>query len=176
MSWLKRNLVVLIAGAAALLAGGWLGWARLQPTTPTQVDTLWNTQLSDLAGKPFALSAMKGKPLIVNFWATWCGPCKEEMPDFQKLATSDLGKRIQIVGIGIDNAANMQAFADKIGITYKLLDGGPTSLDLLKTLGNQAGGLPFTLVFDSNGKLVRSHLGKITYDELQDASKRALGM
>ena len=176
MSWLKRNLVVLIAGAAALLAGGWLGWARLQPATPTQMHTLWNTPFSDLAGKPFSLSAMKGKPLIVNFWATWCGPCKEEMPDFQKLASSDLGKQVQIVGIGIDNAANMQAFADKLGITYKLLDGGPTSLDLLKMLGNQVGGLPFTLVFDANGKVVTSHLGKITYDELQNTSKRALGM
>jgi thiol-disulfide isomerase/thioredoxin len=176
MSWLKRNLVVLIVGAAALLAGGWLGWARLQPATPTQMETLWHTPFSDLAGKPFSLSAMKGKPLIVNFWATWCGPCKEEMPDFQKLASSDLGKKIQIVGIGIDNAANMQAFADKLGITYKLLDGGPTSLDLLKTLGNQVGGLPFTLVFNADGKVVKSHLGKFTYDELQEASKRALGM
>ena len=176
MPWLRRNLVVLIAGAAALLAGGWLGWARLQPATLTQADALWNTQFSDLAGKPFSLSSVKGKPVVVNFWATWCGPCKEEMPDFQKLASSDLGKRIHIIGIGIDNAANMQSFSDKLGITYTLLEGGPTSLDLLKALGNQVGGLPFTLVFDANGKVVKSHLGKITYEQLQDASNRALGM
>lgn len=176
MSWLKRNLVVLVAGAAALLAGGWLGWARLQPATPPQTDALWNTQFSDLAGKPFSLSSMKGKPLVINFWATWCGPCREEMPDFQKLASSELGNKIHIVGIGIDNAANMQAFADKLSITYKLLEGGPAALDLLKTLGNRVGGLPFTLVFDANGKMVKSHLGKITYEQLQDASNRALGM
>lgn len=174
MAWLRRNLVVIIAGLAALAVGGWLGWSRLQPSAGSGTDALWTAELADLAGRPVSLAAMRGKPLVVNFWATWCGPCKEEMPDFQKLAASDLGRKVQIVGIGIDNAANMKAFAEKLGISYTLLEGGAGGLDLLKTLGNQVGGLPFTLVIDPSGKAVVTRLGRINYEELRDASNRAL--
>lgn len=176
MSWLKRNLVYLVAGSVAVLCGTWLGWTRLQPPPPAPLQFLWRTELTDLAGKPYSFAPLKGRPLIVNFWATWCGPCKEEMPDFQKLAASELGKNIEIVGIGIDSVANMSAFSDKIGISYTLLAGGPGGLDLLKALGNEVGGLPFTLVFDASGKAVLTRLGRVSYEELRDASQRALKM
>jgi len=176
MSWLKRNFVYLFAGAAAVLLGAWLGWAQLQPSASAASDILWRTELTDLTGKPFSLATLKGKPVVINFWATWCGPCKEEMPDFQKLAASELGKSVKIVGIGIDNAANMQAFSKTLGISYTLLEGGPGGLDLIKALGNEVGGLPFTLVIDPSGKTVLTRLGRISYEELQAASSRALKM
>jgi len=176
MSWLRRNLVYLVAGSVAVLCGAWLGWTRLQPASSAPSDFLWRTELTDLAGKPYSFAPLKGRPLIINFWATWCGPCKEEMPDFQKLAASELGKDIEIIGIGIDNVANMSAFADKIGISYTLLAGGPGGLDLLKALGNDAGGLPFTLVLGANGQAVMTRLGRVSYQELRDASLRALKM
>jgi thiol-disulfide isomerase/thioredoxin len=174
MSWLKRNFVYLLAGSAAILLGTWLGSARLQPSASAASDIIWRTELTDLTGKPFSLASLKGKPLVINFWATWCGPCKEEMPDFQKLAASELGKSVKIVGIGIDNAANMQSFAKSLGISYTLLEGGAGGLDLIKALGNEVGGLPFTLVIDSSGKTVLTRLGRIGYEELQIASSRAL--
>lgn len=174
MSWLKRNFALLTVGLLALGAGGWLGWARLQPAS-TNIDALWATVLPDLSGKRASLAAFKGKPLIVNFWATWCGPCKEEMPDFQKLAASELGSSIQIVGIGIDNTDNMRAFSDKLGISYTLLDGGPGGLDLLTALGNQVGGLPYTLIVDATGRVIVKRLGRISYEELREASMRTLG-
>jgi thiol-disulfide isomerase/thioredoxin len=176
MQWIKRNVIVVIGGLAALALGGWLGWAQLQSGPVTEIGALWTTEFSDLTGRPVSLADMKGKPLVVNFWATWCGPCKEEMPDFQKLARSDIGKKVQIVGIGIDNAANMRAFAESLGISYTLLEGGPGGLDLLKAMGNQVGGLPYTLVIDPAGKVLVTRLGRITYEELREASVRALKM
>lgn len=91
------------------------------------------------------------------------------MPDFQRLAQSDIGKNARIVGIGIDNAINMQTFANQLGITYTLLEGGPRGLDLMKALGNQVGGLPFTLVVDTKGGVVLQRLGRVSYEELRSA-------
>jgi thiol-disulfide isomerase/thioredoxin len=127
-----------------------------------------------LRGATVAMQSLKGRPLVLNFWATWCVPCKEEMPDFQRLAVSDLGKSVQIIGIGIDNTKNMRAFAESLGVTYVLLEGGPVGLDLLKSLGNDIGGLPYTVVLDAQGKLIAKHLGRINRDDLATAMQTAL--
>ena len=174
MIWFRKNFPLVLAGLAALAVGVWFGWARIQTDTPASLDALWAAQLTDLRGNQVRMASLRGKPLIVNFWATWCGPCKEEMPDFQRLTTGEFADKIQIVGIGIDNADNMRSFADKIGITYTLLEGGAESLDMLKSLGNQVGGLPFTLVIDASGKSVMVRLGRATYEDLRAAAKAAL--
>jgi len=173
MIWLKRNSTLLLAGVAALAIGAWFGWMRLQTNPATSLAPLWAAELIDLGGKKVNMASLRGKPLIVNFWATWCGPCKEEMPDFQRLAVGEMKDRIRVVGIGIDNADNMRSFAEKIGITYTLLEGGAESVDLLKALGNPVGGLPFTLVIDAQGKTVMVRLGKASYEDLVDAAKAA---
>lgn len=165
--------LLVAAGLLALVVGAGVGWMRTVPATDTPLEAIWAAKFDDLGGKPFALADLKGRPLVLNFWATWCGPCKEEMPDFQRLAASDLGKSVKIVGIGIDNSANMQAFAQQMGISYTLLAGGPGGLDLLKTLGNSVGGLPFTLVIDAHGKVVLKKLGRVSADELQKAAATA---
>lgn len=174
MNWLRKNFPLVLAGLAALAVGAWFGWARIQTETPASLEPLWAAQLTDLRGNQVHMASLRGKPLIVNFWATWCGPCKEEMPDFQRLATGEFADRIKIVGIGIDNAANMRSFAEKIGITYTLLEGGAESLDMLKALGNAVGGLPFTLAIDANGKSVMIRLGRVSYEELRAAAEAAL--
>ena len=173
MLWLKRNSPLLLAGLAALAIGAWLGWMRLQANPSASLEPLWAAELIDLRGNKVSMASLRGKPLVVNFWATWCGPCKEEMPDFQRLATGEMRDRIKVVGIGIDNADNMRSFADRIGITYTLLEGGAESLDMLKALGNQAGGLPFTLVIDADGKSVMVRLGRASYEDLVVAAKAA---
>ena len=173
MLWLKRNSPLLLAGLAALAIGTWLGWMRLQANPSASLEPLWAAELIDLRGNKVSMASLRGKPLVVNFWATWCGPCKEEMPDFQRLATGEMRDRIKVVGIGIDNADNMRSFAEKIGITYTLLEGGAESLDMLKALGNQAGGLPFTLVIDADGKSVMVRLGRASYEDLVVAAKAA---
>ena len=130
---------------------------------------LWTTPFTDLDGRPVSLSAFKGQPLVVNFWASWCAPCLEEMPDFQRASLTAEGKRIQFVGIGIDYAKNMKPFAVKLGISYLLLEGGAHALDLVKVAGNSSGALPFTLILDRTGAITLRKLGKMTYAELMAA-------
>ena len=171
---MTRKMQAGLIAVAALLAGAWGFWfnhQRLEPQ-PTDAAVLWRAELKDLEGRPFKFVSLKGKPLVVNFWASWCGPCLEEMPDFQRASQTAIGKKAVFVGIGIDYARNMKPFADKLGITYLLLESGAQGLDLVKAAGNRSGALPFTIVFDAAGKQVASKLGKLEFDELNQMLTR----
>ena len=172
--WIAKNWLMALAGLAAAALGAWLGLSQLDQGPVAVPDALWSARFADLRGAQVVMHSFKGKPVVLNFWATWCIPCKEEMPDFQRLAASELGQRVQIVGIGIDNAKNMRAFGEALGISYTLLEGGPQGLDLLKLLGNQSGGLPYTLVIGADGEVVLRHLGKLGRAELEVAMRTAL--
>jgi thiol-disulfide isomerase/thioredoxin len=160
---LKILFGAVAIGAAA--AGIWVSLGSLRADA-SNVAPLWAAQFQDLNGKPVVMAGLRGKPTIVNFWATWCGPCKEEMPDFQRVSMSIAGKRAQIVGIGIDSAANMQVFARQLGISYLLVEGGANGLDILSAAGDKPRALPFTIVLDAAGKPVFSKIGKVDYAEL----------
>ena len=177
----------LAAGALAGAAGFLVNWLRVSAdTTPSAVPAagqadnalnpslhaLWAAQFKDLSGQPVNLASFKGQPLVINFWASWCGPCIEEMPDFQRASQTDTGKLAKFIGIGIDNADKMQPFADKLGITYTLLESGAQGLDLLKLSGNPSGALPFTLILDRGGVAVVRKLGKLEYTDLIAALSR----
>lgn len=116
------------------------------------------------------MAQWQGKRSVVNFWATWCAPCVKEMPDLQTLADSHPGK--QIIGIGIDSAANIRTFLQKVPVTYPLLVAQTGGVDLLRQLGNTKGGLPFTLVLDEEGRIVHHVLGQI---DSKDIEKHLIG-
>jgi thiol-disulfide isomerase/thioredoxin len=166
---MSNTKVKVLFGAVAIAAaagGIWLNLQRLAPSEQINVAPLWAAEFRDLDGKPVAMASLKGKPVVVNFWATWCAPCKEEMPDLQRFSTGPGGKKAQIVGIGIDSAANMQAFAKQLGISYPLLEAGGTGLDILSAAGDKPRALPYTVVLDASGKPVFSRIGKVSHDEL----------
>lgn len=183
--WLQTGLqtgALLVGGAAAGGAGfalhAWLTHSEGGSTGALKgdggagtaaPDALWTTSFNDLDGRPVSLATFRGRPLVVNFWASWCGPCLEEMPDFQRASQTAEGRRVQFVGIGIDYAKNMKPFAVKLGISYLLLEGGAQGLDLVKAAGNSAGALPFTLILDRTGAVAVRKLGKMTYSELMAA-------
>jgi thiol-disulfide isomerase/thioredoxin len=102
--------------------------------------------LPDLDGKEQALGQWKGKVLIVNFWATWCVPCREEMPEFVKLQKEFGDRGVQFVGIAVDDPAKVRQFAAELGLNYPALIGGYGAIELSKSLGNRVGALPYTLV------------------------------
>ncbi|MBL8377324.1 MAG: TlpA family protein disulfide reductase [Burkholderiales bacterium] len=174
MNWLRRHWPVIAAGALAAVLGAVIGIVRLTPDSAVDSGPLWAVKLPDLQGQETEVSRFRGRPLLVNFWATWCGPCKEEMPDLQRLAAGDLGNKIRVIGIGIDDKDKMRSFAADIGVTYTILQTGAPGLDLMKALGNRSGALPFTLVLDSAGVVVRSHIGKLSYEELRVAAQSAV--
>ncbi|MEW6372186.1 MAG: TlpA disulfide reductase family protein [Pseudomonadota bacterium] len=128
---------------------------------------LYAQTLNDLAGKPESLGKWKGKALLVNFWATWCGPCVQEMPELSALANEEAGKRFNVIGIGIDSPSAMSEFATKHNIKYPLYVGGMGGTELSRDFGNTNGGLPFTVLIGADGQVRKTYLGKLKFDELK---------
>lgn len=162
---------------AAMLAGvgvatGWQGSIR-QVVAKTASDPLFAQRFPDATGREFALEQWLGKPVVVNFWATWCPPCVKEMPDLEVLHKKYDG--IQFLGLGIDTASNMLAFADKVKVSYPLLVLGHGGISLMRELGNKNGGLPFTVVFDAQGHVHSKILGQIKPDDLERRLRTILG-
>lgn len=167
----KRIVILLLLALVGSGAGFWFGHRSQQSSgaTDAAVAQLLATRLPDLRGNEQAVSQWRGKTLVVNFWAPWCGPCVEEMPDLQALSTEYGSKNVQFVGIGIDSAQNMIAFEQKVKVDYPLLVAGYAGTDLARALGNKAGALPFTVVVDAQGRLHYEKLGRITPDEVRTA-------
>jgi len=104
---------------------------------------------------------------VVNFWATWCAPCREEMPEFVK-AQGELGARgLQFVGIAVDEPDKAERFAREIGVNYPVLIGGYGAIELSRTLGNRVVALPFTIIVDRRGHVAQTHLGPLKPSELR---------
>jgi len=116
----------------------------------------------DLGGAPLALSQWRGKVLLVNFWATWCAPCREEMPVLMRIQHKYASNGLKLVGIAIDNASKVRQFSDQLRLDYTLVIGGMETLDLSKSLGNRAGVLPYTVVLDRGGNVAFVHAGSLT--------------
>jgi thiol-disulfide isomerase/thioredoxin len=133
----------------------------------TASTNLYAQTLNDLSGKPQALAQWKGKPLLVNFWATWCGPCVQEMPELSSLANEEGGKRFNVIGVGIDAPTAMSEFATKHNIKYPLYVGGMGGTELSRAFGNTNGGLPFTVLIGADGQVKKTYLGKLKFDELK---------
>ena len=133
----------------------------------TAVDNLFAQSLDDLQGTPQPLAKWRGKPLLVNFWATWCAPCVQEMPELSALAGEDGGKHFNVIGIGIDSPSAMAEFAAKLKISYPLYVGGMGGTELSRGFGNSAGGLPYTVLIGADGQVRKTYLGKLKFDELR---------
>lgn len=168
-------LLVLAVCAAGAGAGRLTGEFFFKPTpAPSAAATLYAVTLPDLAGVPQSLQQWRGKVMVVNFWATWCVPCREEMPALVALQSRFGTKGLQIVGIGIDDAAKMRQFTRSIGLNYPALDGGYGALELSRLLGNTAMALPYTVVVDRGGKVVAQQLGPFTTAQLDDLATQLL--
>ena len=135
------------------------------PVTPTL--SIFDVILNDLQGKPQSLGQWRGKVLVVNYWATWCHPCREEMPGFSRLQDKYRDKGVQFVGISIDDAAKIVEFQKDTPVTYPLLIGDIGAMKNSADLGNTRQALPFTAVFDRQGKLALTKLGRLSENALE---------
>lgn len=107
--------------------------------------------LPGLDGKEHALSEWNGKILVLNFWATWCQPCREEMPALMALQKDYGDKGLQVVGIAVDMDASVKKFVDELGVTYPILTGEMAAVDASHAYGNHLGVLPYTVLIDRDG-------------------------
>jgi thiol-disulfide isomerase/thioredoxin len=170
---MRRRILIVAVGLLALAIGGYVGHRVLTPGESSGVggdaSMLLGVALPDASGNQQPLSQWKGKVLVVNFWATWCPPCRDEMPEFV-LAQRELGGRgVQFVGIAVDEPDKVRHFAREIGLNYPALIGGYGAIELSRTLGNRVGGLPFTVIVDRGGRVAHVQLGP-----LPDAKLRSI--
>lgn len=162
---MKKTLIVLLALVALL--GGVFTQRWLHERSQQQAAAALDTAFPDLDGKPHLLSEWKGKVLIVNFWASWCPPCVEEMPEFSKLQRELGDKGVQFVGILVDDEADAaREFLKKNPVSYPILNGAIGGRPLASSLGNRAEVLPFSAVFTQDGKPVHIQLGKFGREEV----------
>ena len=166
----KRFLAAaLIIGIIGATIGIYIGNIQTRPVPAKNgaVQQLTTLSLNDSHGKQQKLSQWQGKFLLVNFWATWCTPCVQEMPELSELQKELSNGNIQFIGLGIDSPSNIVEFTKKYQISYPLFAAGMEGTELSRQLGNQAGGLPFTVLISPDGTLLKSYLGRLNSVQLR---------
>jgi thiol-disulfide isomerase/thioredoxin len=160
---MSRAVHISLFAAVALvaLAAGFF----LNPVTKpaeADVEAVFEARLPAIGGNLQPLGQWRGRVLVVNFWATWCPPCLEEIPEFVRLQARLQAKGLQFVGIAIDDVDKVRAFAQAHGINYPILVGDLQAMELARLAGNTRGGLPYTLVIDRQGRVGSQHYGGLT--------------
>lgn len=170
----KRHLAAYAGVAALFAAAGIYSGFKEQaapknlpvPATSAPVAALFAQTMPNAAGTATPLAQYQGKAMLVNFWATWCAPCVQEMPELSELSSGEAGKKLQVIGIGIDSPTNIAEFSAKYKITYPVLVAGMSGTDLSRQFGNVNGGLPFTVLIGADGQVKKTYLGRLKFDEL----------
>ena len=162
----REALTLAAVAAAAAAAGGLVGAFGLQASGAAE---LLSTPFRDLRGEARRLRDWQGRVVVCNFWATWCAPCREEVPILRAAQQQWAGQGIEVVGIGIDSVANIREFAAIFAVNYPILLGDPATIGLMRKLGNSAGGLPYNIVLDRQGAIARRKLGAFSAPELRQA-------
>lgn len=112
------------------------------------------------------MSKFKGRPLLINFWATWCPPCVKELPELDRFQHEFAGKNWQVLGLAIDGPTPVKQFLAKVKVGYEVGLAGFGGTELAQALGNEAGGLPFSVIIDAQGHVVHRKIGATHFDEL----------
>jgi thiol-disulfide isomerase/thioredoxin len=155
--WILLAAVALAAGAAGYAYNAWR--TAPQHEAANAVAALHSSTLPDLDGKPQSVAQWRGKVVVVNFWATWCAPCREEIPLLIELQKKYEARGLQLVGIAVDQPDKVRAYAAEMGMNFPVLIGGLEAMDLARALGNRAGVLPFTVVLNRESAISLRQVG-----------------
>jgi thiol-disulfide isomerase/thioredoxin len=172
MTPITRRLVLAGAGLGAAAVGAAFAWHRLNPPAASgAAQDFWKRRFTGIDGQELDVARWRGKPLLVNFWATWCAPCVRELPEINQFYGEAKAKGWQVLGLAIDQAEPVKAFLQKTPLDFAIALGGPEGLGLVRELGNPAGGLPFSVVFDESGEISWRRLGVSRIEELRALAK-----
>jgi thiol-disulfide isomerase/thioredoxin len=170
-----RRLVIVLVSIAALMGGLYLSAQHFAVALPEATPTATGGEVGSLRpdfllasnlGEMVSADAFAGKTILINFWATWCGPCREEMPMLMDLQRKHTDKGLQIVGIALDDANAVKNFVKTYGITYPILVGESDVFETSAAYGNSEGVLPFSVLIDKNGIIRWQYAGKITQKDI----------
>ena len=179
----RRRLIFGAAAACAALGGAGLAWWRQRSAADQNSDVatatsngkqgdvleafkFWELVFESPDGKSLAMASLKGKPLMINFWATWCPPCVEELPLIDRFYQENSKNGWQVIGLAVDQRAAVIGFLTKMPLSFPVALAGLTGVDLSKSLGNLTGGLPFTVVVGASGGVLHRKMGRVSLADL----------
>lgn len=170
----RRQWLALLSVSSGLAAGlGWMTWQRQQPEVLSASASvqLWQAEFETPKGEVLKLASLRGKPLLINFWATWCPPCVEEIPLLVDFYRQNASKGWQVLGLAIDQPSRVKRFVTELEMPYLVGLAGLNGTEMMKTLGNDKGGLPFTLVLGANEGVLMKKLGQLHAPDLASLAK-----
>lgn len=154
-------------GVAAAAAAAGAVWSTRKPSALRSSDEVWKQVLPQPAGGQLVIADLRGKPLLLNFWATWCPPCVKEMPLLDAFYQTHRARGWQVVGLAVDSPTPVRAFLERVPVSFPIGLAGMEGSELSRALGNPTGALPFTVVLNTKGDVVVQKLGSIEADELE---------
>lgn len=164
----RHWLMGAVAGAAAL-GGVGLAWLNQEavgsPQSPS--DELWRQEFVRPQGGMLRMDSLRGRPLILNFWATWCPPCIDELPLLSDFYQQNSSNGWQVLGLAIDQLDSVDRFLAHSPVSFPVAMAGVTGIEMTRSLGNLVGGLPFTVVFGADGLVVHRKMGRISPGDLR---------
>lgn len=186
-AFITRRRRWLFGGAALVAAagGGGLAWWQsssrsTQPASSSPADEvglsareeaslskLWALNLATPSGSTLSLASLRGKPILLNFWATWCPPCVEELPLIDRFYQENVNNGWQVLGLAVDQVAAVTNFLGKMPVKFPVAMAGMAGIELSKVLGNLSGGLPFTVVIGSQATVLHRKMGRVSVDDLK---------
>jgi thiol-disulfide isomerase/thioredoxin len=172
----RRAWMYAGVGAAAVAAGAgtaWWRWRLDAPPVGEGLGAFWGATLDSPEGKPVSLAGFRGKPLLVNFWATWCPPCVEELPLINAFYEAQRSRGWQVLGIAIDQPSAVRQWLQRSPLSFPVVLAGLQGTEMSKSLGNQAGGLPFSVLFSAKGEVLERKLGQLHADDLKKWAAKA---
>jgi thiol-disulfide isomerase/thioredoxin len=163
----RRILYAGVAGTAALAGAGLALWKwRVETGRRDAASALWPMNFDTPAGTTLSMQSMRGKPLVLNFWATWCPPCVEELPLLDGFYRENASKNWQVLGLAIDQPSAVRKFLERTPVSFPIALAGLGGTELGHALGNLGGGLPFTVVVGAGGDVLQRKMGRVTAADL----------
>lgn len=155
--------------AAAGVSGAAVAWRRFQAeaVAPQAHADFWALEVETPEGQPLGMAGFMGRPLLLNFWATWCPPCVEELPLLNAFYQSQKARGWQVLGLAVDQPSAVRRFLEKLPLDFPVGMAGLAGTDLSRSLGNVSGGLPYSVVFDPAGVVIHQKIGKVSAEDLQ---------